>query len=833
MSPWTKHPRSSLPASLAALVVLCLPLARALPVFMADNHAETFGWITRTFDPDDAFTLVLIDAHSDASAAERSEEMREGIRRVPDLATRAATVEKWREEHRVQAFNWIEPLMPRPLDSVRWFALAAAGDPRTLNSGAIASLDGRLEVEPRSSGPFAERWQTAALGEFATWQPGPKPVILAIDLDTFAEMTAEQAEEDFAGIWKHAMTLPDLRGVAFAISRPWLKDDGQAARLVRMALRAVRHTRGATLKWDASVDDRPDDSLNASGLRQDGKPVPRWDLGTAPAQVTAELALMHPAAHITDRKREWPGEDFPRPATIAPTMGEIDIDGVWRFPIGHEPILRLSPPGDATGRVRWQLLRPTSDAYDLLPQTGLGKGFSGNAARHIHEVSVSLGDAEDLLLDPATWRTATGGSFRITAEYETPSGWLPAGIATIRIRNGEGFLGALSECQGMPYVFGIAGVTKDDLSGVETGWGSDCANLLIYAWRRNGIPLAWGDPGRLRRQLAVKVGKTVIEAQTAITPAEVRRGIAIDFGSHVAALWEDHPPIGQLDGSDLVMHHLGGKPEILPLEKLLSSRPEFSLLTPRSSHPLRVAFAGDVVLAGDDPVLLPDFGRQDFDLFFGNLEGIPSMLEPAAKPRYDFRFAPEKIALLKKHKFSAVSLANNHALDAGPDGLLDGMRALRERHFPFVGAGADEREACTPRMIESYGTKVALYGISIVGDGAAGPDSPGIAMLPHHSRLLEDSLRACRQAGARIIILLHGGDEYSTKVNDEQRRWARWLIARGASVIAGSHPHVVQREEIHGGATVLHSLGNAVYPRDLKGADSGKIRVLPVAGGDF
>ena len=278
------------------------------------------------------------------------------------------------------------------------------------------------------------------------------------------------------------------------------------------------------------------------------------------------------------------------------------------------------------------------------------------------------------------------------------------------------------------------------------------------------------------------------------------------------------------------MHHLGGKPEILPLEKLLSTRPQFSLLTPRSAYPLRVAFAGDLVLAGDDLVSLPDFGRQDFDLFFGNLEGIPSMLEPAAKPRYDFRFAPKKIALLKKHRFSAVSLANNHALDAGPDGLLDGMRAFRERYFPFVGAGADEREACQPRMLEPYGRKVALYGVSIVGEGAAGPDSPGIAMLPHHSGLLEDSLRASKQAGAKIIILLHGGDEYSTKVNDDQRRWARWLIARGASVIAGSHPHVVQREEVHGGAVVFHSLGNAIYPKHLKGADSGKIRVIPLAG---
>ena len=56
----------------------------------------------------------------------------------------------------------------------------------------------------------------------------------------------------------------------------------------------------------------------------------------------------------------------------------------------------------------------------------------------------------------------------------------------------------------------------------------------------------------------------------------------------------------------------------------------------------------------------------------------------------------------------------------------------------------------------------------------------------------------------------------------------RWLVARGASVVAGAHPHVVQRSEFHGGARILHSLGNAVYPKALKGADSGKVEVVEV-----
>ncbi len=51
-------------------------------------------------------------------------------------------------------------------------------------------------------------------------------------------------------------------------------------------------------------------------------------------------------------------------------------------------------------------------------------------------------------------------------------------------------------------------------------------------------------------------------------------------------------------------------------------------------------------------------------------------------------------------------------------------------------------------------------------------------------------------------------------------------MRRGARVVTGAHPHVVQRHEVHGGAEVAYSLGNAVYPAALKGADSGEVRTF-------
>lgn len=811
------------------LLALAVPqgTARTLPVFLSDNHAETFGWITRRFDPDTAYQLVLVDAHSDASAAERSEEIREGLRRVPSPREREANVERWRAGGWIQAFNWIEPLMPRPLEHVHWLAATELAVARRdeLHAGAVSQLDGRHEVEPRSSGSFRGRWNTLDLTDFERLKPSVRPVILAIDLDFFAGMEAAAREIAFEAVWRRAMDWPGLAGVAFAVSRPWLADDAEADALVAMACGAVSRTRGAFLEVDASVDDRPD----ASKLRAESPSVPaRWDAANASAALRACWLGMRGRMEINDRKREWAPildawEDELPASVIRPERGEMDSDGVWRFPYHEAPVLRVEAPADATGRVRWHALEPANAAYDLLPLTGLGKSFAESPGRWIYDKRRSLGVVRDFALPAETWRPDGPGRVRLAAEVETSRGWIPVPPIELRLAGAEGFRGALSECFRMPYVFGIAGVAEDDLTGVETGWGSDCANLLIHAWRRNGLPLAWGDPGRMRAQLAAKAENLTLADAPEIRAEEIEAGVAIDFGRHVAALWEDRDPVGKLGGNDLVVHHLGGFPEVVELSSLAATRPVFSLRVPRSSAGISVRVAGDVVLAGEERVLIPSFAREDADLFLANLEGVPSQRDPDGKPRYDFRFPKERLGWLRGRGIDAVSLANNHAGDAGREGLQEGMGALKEEGIGFFGAGRNAAEACQPWRTERDGVRVAVFGVCLVDTLAATADLTGVAHLPAHAGLLEAELAKAKAAGEGVIVMVHGGDEYRQRVNDDQRRWARWLAKRGANLIVGAHPHVIQRTEHHGGAVIVHSLGNAVYPSSLKGADSGVV----------
>ena len=108
---------------IAALLVAFGATSRAanvLPIYIEDNHAGTFYWLTQTIDLEQPCTLILFDAHSDASGIFDSDKIRNAIRNVASVETRRKLLDRWRNEGAVQCSNWIEPLMPAPIPKVIW-----------------------------------------------------------------------------------------------------------------------------------------------------------------------------------------------------------------------------------------------------------------------------------------------------------------------------------------------------------------------------------------------------------------------------------------------------------------------------------------------------------------------------------------------------------------------------------------------------------------------------------------------------------------------------------------------------------------------------------------
>ncbi|NLN70979.1 MAG: CapA family protein [Chloroflexi bacterium] len=208
------------------------------------------------------------------------------------------------------------------------------------------------------------------------------------------------------------------------------------------------------------------------------------------------------------------------------------------------------------------------------------------------------------------------------------------------------------------------------------------------------------------------------------------------------------------------------------------------------------------------------------DITLGNLEcPISDRGEPEPKT-YAFRAPPAAAESLVFADFNLVNLANNHSLDYGPLALADTLEALTAQQIQTVGAGMNEAEAYAPAFLDVNGLRIAFLGFMDVYPSdydyrkwEASPDAPGIAWA-HETRVRDSVLSAKAQADI-VIVLLHNGYELMHQVTAEQQKIAHLAIESGASLVIGSHPHVLQRIDTYQNGLIAYSLGNFVFDNFL------------------
>lgn len=199
------------------------------------------------------------------------------------------------------------------------------------------------------------------------------------------------------------------------------------------------------------------------------------------------------------------------------------------------------------------------------------------------------------------------------------------------------------------------------------------------------------------------------------------------------------------------------------------------------------------------------------DVALGNLECSITRRGTAADKKWTFRAPPENAAVLKAAGFTVLTLANNHVMDYGPDGLEDTLAAVDRLGILRVGAGLDAAAARRPVVVEKNGVRVGILGLtSTIPDYMwAGKAKPGtaysdIARLPAWIAELRKSCHA-------VVVAFHGGTELAEEPNEVQRAFGRAAVDAGADAVIGHHPHVVQALEVYKGKPILHSVGNFLF----------------------
>lgn len=184
-----------------------------------------------------------------------------------------------------------------------------------------------------------------------------------------------------------------------------------------------------------------------------------------------------------------------------------------------------------------------------------------------------------------------------------------------------------------------------------------------------------------------------------------------------------------------------------------------------------------------------------------------------------YRMHPANVACLTAARIDCCALANNHVLDWGSGGLLETLECLRSVGIATAGAGAHREEARAPAVLEVRGKgRVLVFSLGTESSGipsewAAGPDSPGVELLPDLSpstaRGFGARVRALRRPGDVVIASIHWGSNWGYEVPWYQREFARALVDEaGVDVVHGHSSHHPRGIEVYRERLLLYGCGD-------------------------
>lgn len=241
---------------------------------------------------------------------------------------------------------------------------------------------------------------------------------------------------------------------------------------------------------------------------------------------------------------------------------------------------------------------------------------------------------------------------------------------------------------------------------------------------------------------------------------------------------------------------------------------------------MRLFFCGDIMPGGVLPYQdnyitseLKDY-MHTFDFRIGTLEaaiGTNLPYDPVKMAgRQNIIYArDEDFFRVKEMDFDLVSLANNHVLDLGKEGLKNTINNLDKDGIKHIGGDMDDVAAAKPVILSKDGVSVAIFAYCL------GPQYLGYVEFAEKNKAgtnsfeierVLDEIKNAKKKYDYVIIMPHWGREYHIEPIEECIVFAQQMIRAGADAVLGSHPHVVQPCIKYKQGFICFSMGNFLFP---------------------
>jgi hypothetical protein len=204
------------------------------------------------------------------------------------------------------------------------------------------------------------------------------------------------------------------------------------------------------------------------------------------------------------------------------------------------------------------------------------------------------------------------------------------------------------------------------------------------------------------------------------------------------------------------------------------------------------------------PVLLEnDFNITNLEcpLYDGNSRINKS--GPSLKVDQDFS------KLLKFGNFHLATLANNHIMDSGVDGLNSTIRACKKENISTVGVGENLKDARKPLIKEIKGFKIAILNFAENEFSTTHGNEPGAN--PINVIINFYDIQSARNEADYVFVIVHGGHEYYNLPSPRMQETYRFFVDAGADAVIGHHTHCYSGYEIYKEKPIFYSIGNFIF----------------------
>lgn len=169
----------------------------------------------------------------------------------------------------------------------------------------------------------------------------------------------------------------------------------------------------------------------------------------------------------------------------------------------------------------------------------------------------------------------------------------------------------------------------------------------------------------------------------------------------------------------------------------------------------------------------------------------------------------EAAEAVKYAGFTGVTMANNHILDFGVEGLQNSVECCKAQGLDVVGVGNNLEDAEKILYIAKYGMSVAVINCCEHEFSVATQFVSGANPLNPIKQFY--AIQNARKKADYVLVIVHGGHEHYQLPSPRMQETYRFFVDAGADVVVNHHQHCYSGYEKYKGKLIFYGLGNFCF----------------------